>query len=89
MKLEQLSRDVILRASTLARERGFSVSICVVDDSGLLRQFLRMDGAVAGTIDVRSRKREPPPCSASTALTLANTPSPAGPSTVWNTPTAD
>lgn len=56
MKLEQLSRDVILRASTLARERGFSVSICVVDDSGLLRQFLRMDGAVAGTIDVSIKK---------------------------------
>ncbi|GLW36554.1 hypothetical protein Pcaca04_04900 [Pectobacterium carotovorum subsp. carotovorum] len=56
MKLEQLSRDVIQRASTLSRERGFSVSICVVDSSGLLRQFLRMDGAVAGTIDVSIKK---------------------------------
>ncbi len=37
-------------------QRGFSVSICVVDDSGLLRQFLRMDGAVAGTIDVSIKK---------------------------------
>ncbi|MEC5318156.1 heme-binding protein [Brenneria populi subsp. brevivirga] len=53
---ESLSRQVIERAQTLARERGFAVCISVVDDSGLLRAFLRMDDAVPGAIDVALKK---------------------------------
>ncbi|CAI0869671.1 GlcG/HbpS family heme-binding protein [Serratia ficaria] len=56
MNFEQISRTVIQRACALAGEKGFSVSVCVVDDAGLLRQFIRMDHAVAGTVDVSIKK---------------------------------
>lgn len=53
---ESLSRQVIERARSQARARGFAVCISVVDDSGLLRAFLRMDDAVPGAIDVALKK---------------------------------
>lgn len=53
---ESLSRQVIERARSLASEQGFAVCISVVDDSGLLRAFLRMDDAVPGAIDVSLKK---------------------------------
>lgn len=53
---ESLSRQVIERARSLACEQGFAVCISVVDDSGLLRAFLRMDDAVPGAIDVSLKK---------------------------------
>ncbi|CAI0823854.1 Domain of uncharacterised function (DUF336) [Serratia entomophila] len=56
MSFERISRAVMQRACALASERGFAVSVCVVDDAGLLRQFIRMDHAVAGTIDVSVKK---------------------------------
>lgn len=53
---EQLSRQVITRAKAQARDQGFAICICVVDDAGLLRQFVRMDDAVPGAIDVALKK---------------------------------
>lgn len=53
---ETLIQQTITRAQTQAREKGFAVCIAVVDDSGLLRGFLRMDDAVPGAIDVSIKK---------------------------------
>lgn len=53
---ESISQQIIQRAQSLALEQGFSVCISVVDDSGLLRGFLRMDDAVPGAIDVSFKK---------------------------------
>ncbi|KAA8734326.1 heme-binding protein [Acinetobacter qingfengensis] len=54
--LENLFKEKLEKAYQLATEQGFSISISIVDSSGLLRQFMRMDGAVAGTIDVSIKK---------------------------------
>jgi uncharacterized protein GlcG (DUF336 family) len=53
---EILSLQVINRATSMAREQGFAVCISIVDDAGLLRQFVRMDAAVPGAIDVSIKK---------------------------------
>lgn len=53
---ETLIQQTITRAQTRAREQGYAVCIAVVDDSGLLRGFLRMDDAVPGAIDVSIKK---------------------------------
>jgi uncharacterized protein GlcG (DUF336 family) len=53
---EQLSQQVITRAKALACDQGFAICICVVDDAGLLRHFVRMDDAVPGAIDVSLKK---------------------------------
>lgn len=53
---ETLIQQTIARAQTRAREQGYAVCIAVVDDSGLLRGFLRMDDAVPGAIDVSIKK---------------------------------
>ncbi|WP_145561322.1 GlcG/HbpS family heme-binding protein [Yersinia bercovieri] len=54
--LESISQKVIHAAQTYAQEQGFSVCISVVDASGLLSGFLRMDDAVPGAIDVSCKK---------------------------------
>ena len=46
----------IERAQALARELDFAINVAVVDEAGLLRGFLRMDGAVPGAIDVSIKK---------------------------------
>jgi uncharacterized protein GlcG (DUF336 family) len=48
--------QVIERARASACARRFAVNIAVVDESGLLRGFLRMDDAVPGAIDVSIKK---------------------------------
>lgn len=53
---EQISRDAIRKVTALAQEKKYAVCISVVDSAGLLRSFLRMDGAVAGAIDVSVKK---------------------------------
>ncbi|MFK3683339.1 heme-binding protein [Pseudomonas sp. NPDC088890] len=53
---EIISQQVINRAASMAREHGFAVCISIVDDAGLLRQFVRMDDAVPGAIDVSIKK---------------------------------
>lgn len=53
---EQISNDAIRRITALAQERKQAVCISIVDNAGLLRSFLRMDGAVAGAIDVSIKK---------------------------------
>lgn len=49
-------QQIISRAQAKASEQGFAVCIAVVDASGLLRGFLRMDDAVPGAIDVSIKK---------------------------------
>lgn len=49
---EKISRDAIRTITSLAQEQHQAVCISIVDNAGLLRSFLRMDGAVAGAIDV-------------------------------------
>lgn len=57
MSLSQsVTQEIIAKAQHIATEHGFAVCISVVDDSGLLRGFLRMDGATAGPIDVSIKK---------------------------------
>lgn len=56
MILEQLFQQKLMKAYTLAQQQGFAVSISIVDASGLLRQFIRMEDAVAGSIDVSIKK---------------------------------
>lgn len=53
---EQLSREAIGAITSEARTQGHAVCISIVDSAGLLRGFLRMDGAVAGAIDVAVKK---------------------------------
>lgn len=54
--LEHHSQEIMRRAVSLANEQGFAVCISVVDDAGLLRAFLRMDGAIPGAIEVAIKK---------------------------------
>ncbi|WP_457363734.1 GlcG/HbpS family heme-binding protein [Pseudomonas sp. TE3610] len=54
--VETYIEDLIARAKGLAHEHGFSVCICVVDASGLLAGFLRMDDAIPGAIDIAIKK---------------------------------
>lgn len=54
--MENIVQDVIARAKGLAQEHGFSVCISVVDASGLLAGFLRMDDAIPGAIDIAIKK---------------------------------
>ncbi|MDD9665833.1 MULTISPECIES: GlcG/HbpS family heme-binding protein [Klebsiella] len=53
---EKISRDAIRTIILLAQEQHQAVCISIVDNAGLLRSFLRMDGAVAGAIDVSIKK---------------------------------
>lgn len=39
-----------------AASRGFAVAIAVVDASGILQEFRRMDGSVVGPVDVSQKK---------------------------------
>ncbi|MEX5684197.1 hypothetical protein D3C87_1583810 [compost metagenome] len=54
--LDQQSREIVSRAIALANEQGFAICISVVDESGLLRAFLRMDDAIPGAIEVAIKK---------------------------------
>lgn len=49
-------QQVIERAALAAHKQGFSISISVVDDGGLLRGFLRLDDTAPGTVDVSIKK---------------------------------
>lgn len=54
--LDTFVEEVLARAKGLANAQGFSVCISVVDASGLLAGFLRMQDAVPGAIDVAIKK---------------------------------
>ncbi|MEO8882385.1 MAG: heme-binding protein [Devosia sp.] len=47
---------VVAACSEAARERGVAVSIAVVDEGGVLLQFVRLAGARGFTVDLASRK---------------------------------
>lgn len=49
--------DAVLAAALReAGEQGLSLSVAIVDDSGTLNRFLRMDGVHAGTVEVAIAK---------------------------------
>ncbi|MFJ5196934.1 heme-binding protein [Streptomyces sp. NPDC088394] len=49
-------QQVLDAVTAAARDRGFAVNIAVVDPSGHLVAFRRMDGALIGPIDVSIKK---------------------------------
>ncbi len=53
---ESLVLQVIERARSAAAKEGLKVCISVVDASGLMSGFLRMDDALPGSIDVSMKK---------------------------------
>lgn len=50
------AQQVLDAVTTAAREQGFAVNIAVVDPSGHLVAFRRMDGALIGPVDVSIKK---------------------------------
>ncbi|MEV6749641.1 heme-binding protein [Streptomyces sp. NPDC051080] len=50
------AQQVLDAVTAAARDRGFAVNIAVVDPSGHLVAFRRMDGALIGPIDVSIKK---------------------------------
>src|SRR5262245_3392534 len=50
------AQTIIDSAETKARQLGLPVVIAVLDNSGHLKAFRRMDGAVLGSIDIATRK---------------------------------
>lgn len=53
--MESVQR-VVEDVTAAAQQRGFAVSVAVVDQAGHLVAFRRMDGALAGPIDVSIKK---------------------------------
>jgi uncharacterized protein GlcG (DUF336 family) len=51
-----LAGRLVGRAEQEARERGLAMSIAVVDESGVLKAFARMDGAVLLTVQIAQDK---------------------------------
>ncbi|MGN9796357.1 GlcG/HbpS family heme-binding protein [Streptomyces sp. OZ13] len=49
-------QQVVQAVTSAAHQRGFAVSVAVVDQAGHLVTFHRMDGALAGPIDVSIKK---------------------------------
>ncbi|RZZ86927.1 GlcG/HbpS family heme-binding protein [Pseudoxanthomonas winnipegensis] len=68
----------IERAQALARELDFAINVAVVDEAGLLRGFLRMDGAVPGAIDVSIKKARTAALFRTDSLTLGAAAQPGG-----------
>lgn len=50
------AQQVVEAVTTAAQQRGFAVSVAVVDPAGHLVAFQRMDDALAGPIDVSIKK---------------------------------
>ena len=50
------ARTVVQEVTDAASQRGFAVNVAVVDASGNLASFDRMDGALVGPIDVSIKK---------------------------------
>lgn len=53
---QHLFTQLIDQAKNEANKHHVNISISCVDDSGLLRNFIRMDDAVAGSVDVAIKK---------------------------------
>ncbi len=75
---ESIVKNIIKSIFELATEKGQPVCIAVVDDSGLLRGFSRMDGAVAGAIDVSIKKARTAALFATNSLILGQAAQPGG-----------
>lgn len=75
---ESIVQQVIERARNLAHAQQFAINISVVDDSGLLRGFLRMDDAVPGAIDVSIKKARTAALFRTDSLTLGAAAQPGG-----------
>lgn len=75
---EPIVQQVIERARNLAHAQQFAINISVVDDSGLLRGFLRMDDAAPGAIDVSIKKARTAALFRTDSLTLGAAAQPGG-----------
>ncbi|MBS3694147.1 GlcG/HbpS family heme-binding protein [Rhodococcus qingshengii] len=53
---ETRSRRAVDAVVAASASRGIAVSVAVVDASGILQEFRRMDGSVAGPVDVSQKK---------------------------------
>ncbi|MFT4181073.1 MAG: heme-binding protein [Rhizobium sp.] len=82
--IESTVQGVIVRAQAFACEQNFAINIAVVDESGLLRGFLGMDGAVPGAIDVSIKKARTAALFRTDSLDLGTAAQP----THWKRPTA-
>ena len=51
-----VAQNIILAAAQKAEAIGISVNIAVIDTGTYLKAFLRMDGAVLGSIDLAMKK---------------------------------
>lgn len=81
---EKISRDAIRTITSRAQEQHQAVCISIVDNAGLLRSFLRMDGAVAGAIDVSIKKARTAALFGSDSGTLDRRPARAGKFIHWS-----
>lgn len=54
--LENITQELVARAKDLAQAQGFSVCIAIVDSSGLMAGFHRMEDAIPGAIDIAIKK---------------------------------
>lgn len=52
----ELAQLMVSRAAAKAKEMGIPMVIAVVDDSGILKAFLRMDGAKLLSVDIAQNK---------------------------------
>ncbi len=50
------SMKLVEKATEKATQLGFSISVCVVDESGQIKTFLRMDGAPLISIEAAKKK---------------------------------
>lgn len=75
---EKIINNVVETVTSLAKKAKQPVCISVVDDSGLLRGFLRMDGAIAGAIDVSIKKARTAALFATNSISLGKSARPDG-----------
>jgi len=55
LKLET-AREMIKRAEEKATETGIAITTCIVDESGVLKVFSRMDGSPLMAVDAARKK---------------------------------
>ena len=67
MITSQIAQTAIAAGLAKAAELGVRATIAVLDAGAHLKAFMRMDGAVLGSIDIASARHGPLPCSASPA----------------------
>ncbi|MBU2649654.1 MAG: heme-binding protein, partial [Bacteroidetes bacterium] len=52
----EVAREMIKRAEEKAAETGIAITTCIVDESGVLKAFSRMDGSPLMAVDAARKK---------------------------------